>query len=110
MGPFLSSCGNKYILVVVDYVSKSVEALPSLASDTKTVIKFFRKIIFPLLSIPRMVIGDGGSHFIEAQFKNLLKKNGVAHKLPHHITLKPVGKWKVQIGKSRIFLKRWFLS
>jgi Integrase zinc binding domain len=37
MGPFTSSCGNKFILVAVDYVSKWVEAIPSPTSDAKTV-------------------------------------------------------------------------
>ncbi|KAF8098770.1 hypothetical protein N665_0258s0003 [Sinapis alba] len=31
--------------------------------------------------VPRVVISDGGSHFINKVFENLLKKNGVRHKV-----------------------------
>ncbi|XP_042420132.1 uncharacterized protein LOC122008452 [Zingiber officinale] len=86
MGPFPLSCGNNYILVAVDYVSKWVEAIASPASDAKIVIKLFKKVIFPRFGVLRAVISDGGSHFIERQFKNLLKKYGVSHKVatPYH--------------------------
>lgn len=86
MGPFPSSCNNKYILVAVDYVSKWVEAIPSPTSDAKTVVKLFKKVIFPRFGIPRAVISDGGSHFIERQFESILRKYGVTHKVatPYH--------------------------
>ncbi|XP_042396720.1 uncharacterized protein LOC121986852 [Zingiber officinale] len=86
MGPFPSSCGNNYILVAVDYVLKWVEAIASPASDAKTVIKSFKKVIFPRFGVPKAVISDKGSHFIERQFENLLKKYGVSHKVvtPYH--------------------------
>ena len=38
MGPFPNSFGNQYMLVVVDYVSKWVEATPSRTNDNKVVI------------------------------------------------------------------------
>lgn len=46
----------------------------------------FKKIIFPRFGVPRLVISDGGSHFIARQFENLLKKYGVKHKVgtPYH--------------------------
>ncbi|CAA7028523.1 unnamed protein product [Microthlaspi erraticum] len=86
MGPFPSSYGNKYILVAVDYVSKWVEAIASPTNDSKVVIKLFKSIIFPRFGIPRVVISDGGSHFINKVFESLLKKNGVRHKVatPYH--------------------------
>ncbi len=40
LGPFPLSCGHKYILVAVDYVSKWVEAEAYLTSDAKVVMKF----------------------------------------------------------------------
>ena len=86
MGPFPSSCNNKYILVVVDYVSKWVEAVATPTADSAVVRKLFKKIIFPRFGVPRVVISDGGSHFINRQFDALLLKYGVKHKVatPYH--------------------------
>jgi hypothetical protein len=43
MGPFPNSEGCKYILVVVDYVSKWVEALPCQVADAMHSKKMFVK-------------------------------------------------------------------
>ncbi|XP_042379988.1 uncharacterized protein LOC121972373 [Zingiber officinale] len=67
--------------MAVDYVSKWVEAIASPANDARMVIKLFKKVIFPRFGGPRVVISDWGSHFIERQFENLLKKYGVSHKV-----------------------------
>ncbi len=40
MGPFVSSFGNLYILLAVDYVSKWIEAVAVQKSDAKTVLRF----------------------------------------------------------------------
>ncbi|CAA7040097.1 unnamed protein product [Microthlaspi erraticum] len=100
MGPFPSSYGNKYILVAVDYVSKWVEAIASPTNDSKVVIKLFKSIIFPRFGIPRVVISDGGSHFINKVFESLLKKNGVRHKVatPYH----PQTSGQVEISNREI--------
>ena len=39
MGPFPSSLGYKYILVMVDYVFKWVEVMPTLTNDARVVKK-----------------------------------------------------------------------
>ncbi|KAL0846722.1 hypothetical protein Bca101_019968 [Brassica carinata] len=46
----------------------------------------FKSTIFPRFRVPRVVISDGGSHFINKVFEGLLKKNGVKHKVatPYH--------------------------
>ena len=41
MAPFLSSYNNKYILLVVDYVSKWVEEIATPTNDAKVVLNFF---------------------------------------------------------------------
>ncbi|XP_052177507.1 uncharacterized protein LOC127791565 [Diospyros lotus] len=79
MGPFVSSFGNKYIVVDVDYVSKWVEVvLPK--NDARGVTRFLKKHIFTRFSTPRAIISDGGSHFCNKQFDALLAKYGVTHK------------------------------
>ena len=86
MGPFPKSKDCEYILVIVDYVSKWVEALPCRAADDKHARKMFHEIIFPRFGTPRMVISDGGSHFINQTFRNFLKELGVKHNIatPYH--------------------------
>ena len=58
MGPFLSSSNNKYILLVVDYVSKWVEAIATQTNDVKVVLTFLRKNIFTRFGTPRALISD----------------------------------------------------
>jgi IS30 family transposase len=86
MGHFPSSCNNKFILVAVDYVSKWVEVIPSPTADSKVVQRLFKKVIFPRFGVPKAVISDGGSHFVNRQVNNLLRKYGVTHKVatPYH--------------------------
>jgi transposase InsO family protein len=81
MGPFLTSCGNKFILVAVDYISKWIKAIACPVVDSKVVKLLFKKVIFPQFSMSRVVISDDGSHFINRSFDNLLKKYGVKHKV-----------------------------
>jgi Integrase core domain len=83
---FPSSCNNKFILVAVDYVSKWVEVIPNPTADSKVVQRLFKKVIFPRFGVPKTVISDGGSHFVNRQLNNLLKKYGVTHKVatPYH--------------------------
>jgi hypothetical protein len=69
MGPFQKLGDAEYILVAVDYVSKWVEALPCRAADSKHAKKMFHEVIFPRFGMPRMIISDGGSHFIDKSFR-----------------------------------------
>ena len=63
MGPFTSSYGHKYILLVVDYVSKWVEAIPIINCDAKAVLCFIRSNIFSRFRTAIVIISDEGSHF-----------------------------------------------
>jgi hypothetical protein len=86
MGPFVKSQGCEYILVAIDYVSKWVEAMTCRAADAKHARKMFHEIIFPRFGTPRMVISDGGSHFIDSAFRNFLEELGTRHNIasPYH--------------------------
>ena len=86
IGPFPASGPYKYILVAVDYVSKWVEAIATRTNDLKVMAKFVKSTIFPCFGVPRLLISDGGSHFIEKGFEALLTKYGVTHRVatPYH--------------------------
>jgi hypothetical protein len=62
MGPFPMSGNYEYILVVVDYVSKWVEAIPCHTTVAQSSKKMFHDIIFSRFGVPRVVISDGGPH------------------------------------------------
>ena len=79
MGPFPSSCGYKYILLVVDYFSKCVETIPTTTYDAKVVLSFIRRNILSRFRTPRVVISDEVSHFCNKLFTSLLAKYGVRH-------------------------------
>ena len=81
MGPFPPSCGYLYILLTVDYVSKWVETIQTRTNDHKIVLKFWKEHIFSRFGMLRAIISDGGLHFCNRPFENLLKKYGVAHKV-----------------------------
>nr|GEV75355.1 reverse transcriptase domain-containing protein [Tanacetum cinerariifolium] len=67
IGPFLSSRGNKYILVAVDYLSKWVEGKALPTNDARVVVKFL-KSLFARFKTPRAIISDHGTHFCNDQF------------------------------------------
>jgi hypothetical protein len=86
MGPFLKSHNCEYILVAMDCVSKWLEALPCRTADAMHARKMFHEIMFPRFGTPRMVISDGGSHFIDTAFRNFLRELGIKHNIttPYH--------------------------
>jgi hypothetical protein len=88
MGPFPNSEGCEYVLVAVDYVSKWVEALPCQIADAMHSKKMFHEVIFPWYEVPRIVISDGRSHFIDQTFRKVLSKLELITRLPRHITLR----------------------
>ncbi|GJS07076.1 reverse transcriptase domain-containing protein [Tanacetum coccineum] len=79
-GPFLSSRGNKYILVAVDYLSKWVEAKALPTIDARVVVKFL-KSLFARFGTPRAIISDHGTHFCNDKFAKVMSKYGVTHRL-----------------------------
>ncbi|GJS82590.1 reverse transcriptase domain-containing protein [Tanacetum coccineum] len=79
-GPFPSSRGNKYILVVVDYLSKWVEAKSLPTNDSWVVVKFL-KSLFARFGTPHAIISDRGTHFCNDQFAKVMLKYGVTHRL-----------------------------
>ena len=100
MGPFPYSFGYVYILVGVDYVSKWVEAVPCKAANHRVVLKFLKENIFFKFGVPKAIISDGGSHFCNKLFENLLAKYDVKHKVatPYH----PQTNGQVELANTEI--------
>ncbi|CAA6674873.1 unnamed protein product [Spirodela intermedia] len=50
------------------------------------VIKFIHGQIFSRFGCPKAIISDGVTHFTHCQFRELLRKNGVKHRIatPYH--------------------------
>jgi transposase InsO family protein len=81
MGPFKNSHGYEYILVMVDYLSKWVEAMPCRKASTEESITMIKNVIFPRFSTPRILISDGGTHFTGKNFKRCLSNLGIEHRV-----------------------------
>ena len=79
MGPFPSSLGNLYILLVVDYVSKWVEATACPKNDANTVVGFLQRNILSRFWATKTIISDGGSHFANKVFEKLMIRYGIKH-------------------------------
>ena len=86
MGPFPPSFRILYILLVVDYVLKWVEAISTKKNDAKTVVKFVHRNILTQFGAPRCILSDEGIHFCNRFFTSLLGKYNVRHakSLPYH--------------------------
>jgi hypothetical protein len=81
MGPFVNSNGYEHILVIVDYVSKWFEEIPCRKASTEESIQMIDTVMFPRYGVPRILISDGGSHFIGKDFKRCLAKLGIEHRV-----------------------------
>ncbi|GJZ88178.1 reverse transcriptase domain-containing protein [Tanacetum coccineum] len=105
MGPFLSSRGNKYILVSIDYLSKWVEAKALPTNDARVFVKFL-KSLFARFGTPRAIISDRGTHFCNDQFTKVMLKYGVTHRLSIVYHLQTSGQVKVSNRGLKRILER----
>jgi hypothetical protein len=64
MGPFTNSNGYDHRLVMIEYVSKWVEAIRCRRASTEESISMIKNVIFPRYGVPRVLISDGGTHFM----------------------------------------------
>ncbi|GJW23631.1 reverse transcriptase domain-containing protein [Tanacetum coccineum] len=105
MGPFLSSRGNKYILVAIDYLSKWVEAKALPTNDARVVVKFL-KSLFARFGTPRAIISDRGTHFSNDKFAKVMSKYGVTHYLATAYHLQTSGQVEVSNHGLKCILER----
>ena len=79
MRPFPPSFGDIYILLVVDYVSKWVEAIACPKNDAITVVGFIQRNILSRFGAPKSIISDEGNHFANKVFEKLMSRYGIKH-------------------------------
>ena len=77
VGPFPSLFSNLYILLVIDYVSKWVEAIPTRTNDARVVAKFLHDHIFTRFGTGQALITGGGTHFCNKLVDNIMRKYSV---------------------------------
>ncbi|GJV47574.1 putative nucleotidyltransferase, ribonuclease H [Tanacetum coccineum] len=78
-GPFPKSYKFKYILVVVDYVSKWAKAQALPTNYARVVISFLKKL-FCHFRMPKALICDRGTHFCNKIMEKTMKRYGVNHR------------------------------
>jgi hypothetical protein len=98
MGPFKNSHGYEHILVMVDYVSKWVEAIPCCKASTEESIAMIKSMIFPRFGTSRILISDGGTHFTRKNSKGACPSCEFNIGSLRPITHKPMDKRKHRIG------------
>lgn len=80
VGPFPSSFGNSYILLVVDCISKWVEAKAIRTNDAKAVVNFIKTHIFVRFDVPHALISEQGTYLCNRIVEVLFKKYYVTHR------------------------------
>jgi transposase InsO family protein len=81
MGPFTNSNGYEHILVMVNNVSKWVEAIPCRRASMEESISMIKNVIFPHYGVLRILKSDGGTHFTGNSFRKCLSKLGIEHRV-----------------------------
>ncbi|RDY07194.1 pol, partial [Mucuna pruriens] len=113
IGPFPISYGNSYILLVIDYVSRWVEAKATKTNDAKVVVDFVKSNIFYKFGVPKAFINDQGNHFCKKTMSTLLEKYGVAHQELEELCLEAYENSKIykkkvkQLHDNRILRKEF---
>jgi hypothetical protein len=74
IGPFkltAAQTGNKYILVAIDYYTKSVEVKALQDNTVASMVKFLYEYIWHRYSCPIELVIDQGSHFVNEVIQSL---------------------------------------
>lgn len=72
VGPFPKAKGQmQYIVVVIDYATKWVEAKPLASIREKDMIEFLMEYIVFRFGIPRITVTDNGTQFVGQKFEDM---------------------------------------
>ncbi|CAA7405456.1 unnamed protein product [Spirodela intermedia] len=70
------------------------------------VMKFIQSHIFSRFGCPKAIISDGGTHFTHRQFRELLRKNSVNHRMTTHYHPQTNGEAEVANREIQRILKK----
>ena len=94
-----SAGGNHHIIVVVDYFTKWVEAMPTIKSDGETTAHFIFNQIITRFGILKELFTDHGRHLQNKMTKELASKLG--YKKDHSSSYFPQANGQVEaVNKS----------
>jgi len=80
VGPLpVTSRGNKYIIVAMDYLTKWPEAKAMPNAKASSAANFFYEEIVCRHGCPKVLLTDRGTHFVNELLDSLCKKLGVKH-------------------------------
>jgi hypothetical protein len=71
--------GHGYIIVAVDYLTKSVEAMPTFDNTGKNSALFIFNHIITRFGVPQTIFTDHGSHIRNFMMSELTEKLGLQH-------------------------------
>ncbi|XP_025652914.1 uncharacterized protein [Arachis hypogaea] len=81
LGPFPVGPGQvKYLIVAIDYYTKWVEAEPLASITSSNCRKFMWRQVITRFGIPKVVISDNGTQFIDKKFAEFLSGLGIKQK------------------------------
>ena len=104
MGPFRPSFGNLYIFIIVDYVSKWVEAIAFPRNDANTVVGLVQRSILNRCGALKTIISDKGSHFANKLFVKLLSIYEVRHTMG--LAYHPLSNGQAEISNRENILEK----
>ncbi|XP_074322713.1 uncharacterized protein LOC141659686 [Apium graveolens] len=78
LGPFSIVSGQrKFIVVFIDYFTKSIEAKALAKITTKKIAQFFWENVICQFGIPRILVTDNGRQFDNAEFREYCDDNNI---------------------------------
>jgi hypothetical protein len=72
-----SSKGRQYILAIIEYFTKWMDAIPMKLVATKDVINFVMEHVIRKFGIPQTITTDGGSFFVLEEFRKFATDMGI---------------------------------
>ncbi|GAU50359.1 hypothetical protein TSUD_409320 [Trifolium subterraneum] len=77
LGPFPTAARQvKYLIVVVDYFTKWIEAEPLAKIGASHIVRFFKRNVLARFGIPQVVVTDNGTQFTNKKFQEFLATIG----------------------------------